>query len=78
MLPSLGISGGCDYLPLVAGGVLVVLFSLERIVLRLSGAPIDDVLDELPPAEVAAELDTAEREGLTRWNSGSCSASSRC
>ena len=58
-LPSLGISGGWDYVPLVAGGVLVVLFSLERIVLRLAGAPIDDVLDELPPAEVAAELDTA-------------------
>ena len=38
---------------------LIVLFSLERIVLRLSGAPIDDALDEMPPAEVAAELDTA-------------------
>jgi TRAP-type C4-dicarboxylate transport system permease small subunit len=58
-LPSLGISGGWDYVPLVAGGFLVVLFTLERIVLRLSGAPIDDILDELPPAEVAAELDTA-------------------
>jgi TRAP-type C4-dicarboxylate transport system permease small subunit len=59
VLPSLGISGGWDYVPLVAGGVLVVLFTLERIVLRLSGVPIDDVLDELPPAEVAAEVDTA-------------------
>lgn len=58
-LPSLGISGGWDYVPLVAGGFLVVIFTLERIVLRLSGAPIDDVLDELPPSEVAAELDTA-------------------
>ena len=58
-LPSLGISGGWDYVPLVAGGFLVVLFTLERIVLRLSGAPIDDILDEMPPAEVAAELDTA-------------------
>ncbi len=46
-------------MPLVAGGVLVVLFTLERIVLRLAGEPIDDVLDEAPPAEVAAELDTA-------------------
>ena len=46
-------------MPLVAGGVLICLFSLERIVLRLAGAPIDDILDELPPAEVAAELDTA-------------------
>ena len=58
-LPSLGISGGWDYVPLVAGGFLVVLFTLERIVLRLSGAPIDDILDEMPPAEVAAELDAA-------------------
>ena len=58
-LPSLGISGGWDYVPLVAGGAFVVLFTLERIVMRLSGAPIDDALDELPPAEVAAELDTA-------------------
>jgi TRAP-type C4-dicarboxylate transport system permease small subunit len=59
VLPSLGISGGWDYLPIVAGGVLVVLFTLERIVLRLAGEPIDDALDEAPPAEVAAELDTA-------------------
>lgn len=58
-LPSLGISGGWDYIPLVAGGVLICVFSLERIVLRLAGSPIDDILDELPPAEVAAELDTA-------------------
>jgi TRAP-type C4-dicarboxylate transport system permease small subunit len=59
VLPSLRISGGWDYVPLVAGGVLICLFALERIVLRLAGEPIDDVLDELPPAEVAAELDTA-------------------
>ena len=59
-LPSLGISGGWDYIPLVAGGGLVCLFSLERIVLRIAGEPIDDILDELPPAEVAAELDTAD------------------
>ena len=38
---------------------LIVIFTLERIVLRLAGAPIDDALDELPPAEVAAELETA-------------------
>src|SRR5918995_3019629 len=46
-LPSLGISGGWDYVPVVAGGALVVLFTLERIVLRLSGAPVDDILDEM-------------------------------
>jgi TRAP-type C4-dicarboxylate transport system permease small subunit len=59
-LPALSISGGWDYVPLVAGGALVCLFSLERIVLRLAGEPIDDILDELPPAEVAAELDAAD------------------
>jgi len=58
-LPSLGISGGWDYIPLVAGGVLICLFSLERVVLRIAGEPIDEILDEMPPAEVAAELDTA-------------------
>ena len=56
-LPSLGISGAWDYIPLVAGGVLVCLFSLERIVSRIAGLPVDD-LDEVP-AEVAAELDVA-------------------
>ena len=60
VLPSLAISGAWDYVPLVAGGILVVLFTLERILLRLSGAPIDDAIDELPPAEVAAELDVAK------------------
>jgi TRAP-type C4-dicarboxylate transport system permease small subunit len=59
-LPSLRISGGWDYVPLVAGGILMGLFSLERIVLRLAGAPIEDILDELAPAAVAAELDVAK------------------
>lgn len=57
VLPSLGISGGFDYLPVVGGGLLMSIFTLERIVLRLSGAPIDDALDAEPPAEVAAELE---------------------
>lgn len=55
-LPSLGISGAYDYFPVVAGGGLMMLFALERIVLRLSGVPIDDALDETPLAEVAADL----------------------
>jgi len=54
VLPSLGISGAWDYVPLVGGGILIVLFTLERIVLRASGAPIDEILDEMPPGEVAA------------------------
>jgi TRAP-type C4-dicarboxylate transport system permease small subunit len=56
-LPSLGISGAFDYLPLAGGGVLAVIFSLERIVLRLAGEPIDDVLDEILPAEIAVEIE---------------------
>ena len=38
-LPSLGVSGAIDFLPLVGGGVLVVLFSLERLARRLAGLP---------------------------------------
>ena len=59
-LPALGISGGWDYVPVVAGGVLVSLFAVERIVLRLQGAPIDEALDELPPAEAAVELENID------------------
>jgi len=60
VLPALGISGGWDYAPIVAGGLLVVLFSLERIVLRLSGAPIDEALDEMAPPEIAVELENVQ------------------
>ncbi|NKL20960.1 TRAP transporter small permease [Rhizobium leguminosarum] len=56
-LPSLGISGAFDYLPLAGGGVLAVIFSLERIVLRLAGEPIDDALDDILPAEIAVEIE---------------------
>ncbi len=38
-LPSLGISGAFDFIPIVAGGVLVVLFSIERIARRAAGLP---------------------------------------
>ncbi|MFN3293804.1 MAG: TRAP transporter small permease [Gemmobacter sp.] len=38
-LPSLGISGAFDFLPLVIGGVLMVLFSLERLARRAAGLP---------------------------------------
>lgn len=56
-LPSLGISGGWDYLPAVFGGALITLFALERIVLRITGAPIDAALDEMAPTEIAVELE---------------------
>ncbi len=42
ILPSLGWSGAFDYFPVVAGGALIALFALERIVLRLAGAPVDE------------------------------------
>jgi len=60
VLPALGISGGWDYVPIIAGGVMVSLFSLERIVLRLQGAPIDEALDEMAPTEIAVELEAIE------------------
>jgi TRAP-type C4-dicarboxylate transport system permease small subunit len=36
-LPMIGISKGWDYVPLVAGGVLIALFSLEKLLLLLAG-----------------------------------------
>jgi TRAP-type C4-dicarboxylate transport system permease small subunit len=45
-LPGLGISGAFRYLPLAAGGVLIVLFSVERIVLRWAGIDVDKDLHE--------------------------------
>lgn len=56
-LPALDISGAWDYIPLMGGGVLIALFSLERIGMRALGAPIDDMLDGVAPTEVAVELE---------------------
>lgn len=49
-MPSLGIPEGVKYIPLVAGGALIILFALERLALRWSGVDIDsDVdLEEIP------------------------------
>lgn len=50
-MPALGISGAFRYLPLAAGGVLIALFSVERIVLRWAGVDVDKDLhdtEELP------------------------------
>lgn len=58
--PILGIPEGITYLPLAAGGVLVTLFALERIVLRAKGAPIDEALDDMAPPEVAVELESLD------------------
>ena len=40
-IPVLQIPGGFAYMPLVAGGILIVLFAGERLLLRLAGAPVD-------------------------------------
>nr|WP_245941306.1 TRAP transporter small permease [Cereibacter changlensis] len=37
LMPGLGISRGFDFLPLIFGGVLLVLFSIERILRRAAG-----------------------------------------
>jgi TRAP-type C4-dicarboxylate transport system permease small subunit len=37
IMPSLGISDAFNFAPLIAGGLLVLLFSLERILRRLAG-----------------------------------------
>ena len=59
-MPTLGVPEGSKYIPLVAGGVLIVLFSLERIVLRWSGIDIDKDLnvdlDTVPDAAAVKEV----------------------
>ena len=40
-LPVLGLPGGFTYMPIVVGGALMVLFALERVVLRASGVTVD-------------------------------------
>jgi TRAP-type C4-dicarboxylate transport system permease small subunit len=56
-MPTLGIPEGAKYLPLVAGGLLTILFSLERILMRWSGIAIDDDIDltAVPDAQQAKE-----------------------
>jgi len=41
VLPVLHLPGGFTYMPIVAGGVLMALFSLERLVLRAAGVMVD-------------------------------------
>ena len=59
VMPSLGISGAFRYLPLTAGGVLILLFSLERIALRWSGVDVDrdvHLEDEVPSISDVKEV----------------------
>lgn len=58
-MPTLGIPEGMKYLPIVGGGMLIILFALERLVLRWSGVDVDsDVdidLEEIPDIKAAAK-----------------------
>lgn len=58
-MPGLGISGAFRYLPLAAGGVLIGIFAIERIVLRWAGVDVDADLhdsDETPSASDVHEV----------------------
>lgn len=56
-MPSLGIPEGTKYLPVVGGGLLIVLFSLERLVLRFAGVDVDKDLnlEEAPTLDAVNE-----------------------
>jgi TRAP-type C4-dicarboxylate transport system permease small subunit len=54
-LPTLGISGAFDFLPIMGGGILVVLFSAERLARRAAGLPTARFGDTPP--------DTAQGQG---------------
>ncbi len=59
VMPALGISGAFRYLPLAAGGLLIALFSLERMALRWSGVDVDRDLheqDDVPPLTEPKEV----------------------
>lgn len=45
-IPVVGLPQTFTYLPIVISGVLMCLFSLERIVLRLAGENVDDVITD--------------------------------
>ncbi len=53
-IPGLGISGAFDFMPIVVGGVLLVLFCIERIARRIAGLPTsrfgDDMEEDLVEA----------------------------
>ena len=56
-IPALGLPGGFDYLPLTAGGALIGLFSLERMMLRWAGVDVDkDInLEDVPEMPAVQE-----------------------
>ena len=54
-IPVVGLPQTFTYLPIVISGVLMCLFSLERILLRLAGEPVDD-----PPVDDLDAVVTAD------------------
>jgi len=48
-IPSLGISGAFDFLPLVVGGALMILFTIERLARRAAGLPTARFGDDADP-----------------------------
>lgn len=59
-MPGLGITEGVRYMPLAAGGLLVAVFSLERIVLRWAGIHVDfEIVEEAPAATDPAHSDAS-------------------
>lgn len=56
VMPGLGISGAFRYLPLTTGGVLISLFSLERLALRWSGVDVDRDLHEEDAVPALSEV----------------------
>ncbi len=53
-LAGLGISGAFDFLPVVAGGALLVIFCIERIARRLAGLPTSRFGDDIEDTDVSA------------------------
>ncbi len=48
-IPTLDISGAFDFLPLVGGGAMLIIFSLERLLRRAAGMPTARFGETLPP-----------------------------
>ena len=67
-MPIIGISRGWDYVPIAAGGALIALFALEKMLLFVTGL-------EAGPARLRPFRPEQRSEP---WNSGFSSAPSRC
>lgn len=57
-MPALGIPEGVKYLPIVAGGAMILLFSIERIVSRFAGLNVDKDLHDAEVASLEPVKDT--------------------